>query len=87
MNKLVQHIIAKTVKGCNFNYKQAIIRNKQGKVKTPPLKYLLDYLKTIRISEAEIDQIVVDYWSAVEKNPKFEKEIAQQFKMKYSGKD
>ena len=54
--------------------------------KNPPLVKLLQYLQSIKISDAEIDQIVREYWEAVEKNPSFEKEIADKFKIKYNGK-
>jgi hypothetical protein len=84
--KLIHNIINKTRKSCDFRYQQAIIRNKNQTPKNPPLVKLLQYLQSIKISDAEIDQIVREYWEAVEKNPSFQKEIAEKFKIKYNGK-
>ena len=84
--KLISNIVNRTRKSFDFRYQQAIIRNKKQLPKLPPLQSLLNYLDSINISDAEIDRIVRDYWSAVEKNPSFEKEIADKFKIKYNGK-
>jgi hypothetical protein len=51
---------------------------------------LLNYLHNKNVPDAKIDQIVREYWVAVEKNNKFEKEIsneisiAKNLKIKYS---
>ena len=74
--KLIHNIINKTRKSFDFRYQQAIIRNKNQNPKNPPLVKLLQYLQSIKISDAEIDQVVREYWEAVEKNPSFQKEIA-----------
>ena len=84
--KLIHNIINKTRKSFDFRYQQAINRNKKQIPKLPPLPSLLHYLDSINISDAEIDRIVREYWEAVEKNPSFEKEIADKFKIKYNGK-
>ena len=84
--KLISNIVNNTRKSFDFRYQQAIIRNKKQLPKLPPLPSLLKYLDSIKISEQEIDRIVKEYWEAVEKNPSFEKEIADKFKIKYNGK-
>ena len=84
--KLISNIVNKTRKSFDFRYQQAIIRNKKQLPKLPPLPSLLKYLDSIKISEQEIDKIVKEYWEAVEKNPSFEKEIADKLKIKYNGK-
>ena len=84
--KLISNIVNKTRKSFDFRYQQAIIRNKKQLPKLPPLPSLLKYLDSIKISEQEIDRIVKEYWEAVEKNPSFEKEIADKLKIKYNGK-
>ena len=84
--KLIHNIINKTRKSFDFRYQQAINRNKKQIPKLPPLPSLLHYLDSINISDAEIDRIVREYWEAVEKNPSFEKEIADKIKIKYNGK-
>jgi hypothetical protein len=45
---------------------------------------LLNYLHNKNVPDAKIDQIVREYWEAVEKNNNFEKEIANKLKIKYS---
>jgi len=45
---------------------------------------LLNFLKHSNTPETEIDKIVGEYWSEVEKNKNFEKEIANKLKIKYS---
>ena len=82
--KLIHNIINKTRKSFDFRYVQAINRNKKHLPKLPPLPSLLKYLDSIKISEQEIDRIVKEYWEAVEKNPSFEKEIADKLKIKYN---
>jgi hypothetical protein len=82
--KLIHNIINKTRKSFDFRYVQAINRNKKQLPKLPPLPSLLKYLDSIKISEQEIDRIVMEYWQAVEKNPSFEKEIADKIKIKYN---
>jgi len=82
--KLIHNIINKTRKSFDFRYQQAINRNKKQLPKKPPLPSLLNYLDSINISDAEIDRIVREYWEAVEKNPSFEKEIADKIKIKYN---
>ena len=84
--KLISNIVNRTRKSFDFRYQQAIIRNKKQLPKLPPLQSLLNYLDSINISDAEIDRIVREYWEAVEKNPSFEKEIADKLKIKYNGK-
>ena len=84
--KLIHNIINKTRKSFDFRYQQAINRNKKQIPKLPPLPSLLHYLDSINISDAEIDRIVREYWEAVEKNPSFEKEIADKLKIKYNDK-
>ena len=84
--KLISNIVNNTRKSFDFRYQQAIIRNKNQTPKNPPLVKLLQYLQSIKISDAEIDQVVREYWEAVEKNPSFQKEIADKFKIKYNGK-
>ena len=81
--KLIQYALSKIRKSSNFNYQRAIARNKKGTFKLPPLQILLDYLNTHNFSEAEKGNIVVEYWEKVAENPKFEKEIAEQFKIRY----
>ena len=82
--KLMHNIINKTRKSFDFRYQQAIIRNKNQTPKNPPLVKLLQYLQSIKISDEEIDQVVREYWEAVEKNPSLEKEIADKLKIKYN---
>ena len=82
--KLISNIVNNTRKSFDFRYQQAIVRNKNQIPKLPPLPSLLKYLDSIKISEQEIDRIVMEYWEAVEKNPSFEKEIADKIKMKYN---
>ena len=79
----IKHELSKIRKSSNFNYQRAIARNKKGTFKLPPLQILLDYLNTHNFSEAEKGNIVVEYWEKVAENPKFEKEIAEKFKIRY----
>ena len=80
----IKYELSKIRKSSNFQYKQAIDRNKRNQVKHPPLAKLLLYLKSQNTPETEIDRIVREYWSEVEKNKNFEKEIASKLKIKYS---
>jgi len=80
----IKYELSKIRKSSNFQYKQAIDRNKRNQVKHPPLAKLLLYLKSQNTPETEIDKIVGEYWSEVEKNKNFEKEIANKLKIKYS---
>ena len=81
---VIKYELGKIRKSSNFNYKLAIERNRKNQVKHPPLIDLLNYLKDRNISDAKIDEIVREYWEAVEKNNNFEKEIANKLKIKYS---
>ena len=81
--KLIQYALSKVRKATNFNYQRAIARNKKGTFKLSPLQVLLDFLNTHNYSEAEKGNIVSEYWEKVAENPKFEKEIAQEFKIRY----
>lgn len=80
----IKYELSKIRKSSNFSYKQAIERNRKNQVKHPPLAKLLLYLKSQNTPETEIDKIVGEYWSEVEKNKNFEKEIANKLKIKYS---
>jgi len=81
--KLIQYALSKVRKSTNFNYQRAIARNKKGTFKLSPLQILLDFLNSRNYSEAEKGNIVVEYWEQVAENPKFEKEIAEKFKIRY----
>lgn len=80
----IKYELSKIRKSSNFSYKQAIERNRRNQVKHPPLIDLLNFLKHSNTPEPEIDRIVGEYWSEVEKNKKFEKDIVKQIKIKYS---
>ena len=80
----IKYELSKIRKHSNFQYKQAIDRNRKNQVKHPPLIDLLNFLKHSNTPETEIDKIVGEYWSEVEKNKNFEKEIAKKLKIKYS---
>jgi len=80
----IKYELSKIRKSSNFSYKQAIERNRRNQVKHPPLIDLLNFLKHSNTPEPEIDKIVGEYWSEVEKNKNFEKEIANKLKIKYS---
>ena len=81
--KYIQYALSKIRKSSNFQYQQAIRRNKKGLVRISPLAKLMDFLNSRNYSEAEKGNIVVEYWEKVAENPKFEKEIAEQFKIRY----
>jgi len=80
----IKYELSKIRKSSNFSYKQAIERNRKNQVKHPPLLDLLSFLKLSNTPEPEIDKIVGEYWSEVEKNKNFEKDIVKQIKIKYS---
>ena len=80
----IKYELNKIRKSSNFHYKQAIIRNRKNQVKHPPLIDLLNYLQNRNVPDAKIDEIVREYWVAVEKNNNFEKQIANKLKIKYS---
>jgi len=84
--KMIQYALGKIRKSSNFNYQQAIRRNKKGLVRTSPLGKLLEHLNSRNYTDKEIDGIVAEYWNRLEKNPKMEKEIESQLKMLYKGK-
>ena len=84
--KYIQYALSKIRKSSNFNYQQAIRRNKKGLVRTSPLGKLLEHLHSRHYTEKEVDGIVAEYWNRLEKNPKMEKEIESQLKMLYKGK-
>ena len=81
--KLIQYALSKIRKSSNFNYARQVRRNKLGLIRTSPLAQLLEFLNTHNYSEAEKGNIVVEYWEKVAENPKFEKEIAEKFKIRY----
>jgi len=81
--KYIQYALSKIRKSSNFQYQQAIRRNKKGLVRISPLGKLMDFLNSRNYSEAEKGNIVVEYWEKVAENPKFEKEIAEKFKIRY----
>ena len=80
---LIKLALNKIRKSSNFAYQRAIARNKKGTFKLHPLQSLLDFLNSRNYSEAEKGNIVVEYWEKVAENPKFEKEIAEKFKIRY----
>ena len=81
--KYIQYALGKIRKSSNFQYQQAIRRNKKGLVRTSPLQNLLLFLNSRNYTDKEIDGIVAEYWEKVAENPKFEKEIAEKFKIRY----
>ena len=81
--KLIQFALSKIRKSSNFNYARQVRRNKKGLVRTSPLQNLLLFLNSRNYTDKEIDGIVAEYWKQVAENPKFEKEIAEQFKIRY----
>ena len=81
--KYIQYALSKIRKSSNFQYQQAIRRNKKGLVRISPLAKLMEFLNSRNYSEAEKGNIVVEYWEKVAENPKFEKEIAEKFKIRY----
>ena len=79
----IRYELDKIRKSSNFSYQKAIARNKKGTFKLPPLQSLLDFLNSRNYSEAEKGNIVSEFWEKVAENPKFEKEIAEKFKIRY----
>tara|TARA_Y100000592_G_scaffold45680_1_gene72561 strand:+ start:498 stop:773 length:276 start_codon:yes stop_codon:yes gene_type:complete len=80
----IKYELSKIRKSSNFQYRQAIDRNRKNQVKHPPLIDLLNFLKHRNTPEPIIDEIVKEYWSEVEKDNKFEKVIANKLKIKYA---
>ena len=80
----IKYELSKIRKSSNFQYRQAIDRNRKNQVKHPPLIDLLIFLQNRNTPETVIDEIVKEYWSEVEKDNKFEKVIANKLKIKYS---
>ena len=78
----IKYHLSKIRKSSNFQYQQAIDRNKRNQVKHPPLANLLLYLRNKNVPEPKIDEIVKEYWLEVEKNKSFEKDIASEIKKK-----
>ncbi len=81
--KLIQYALSKIRKSSNFNYARQVRRNKKGLIRISPLAKLMEFLNSRNYSEAEKGNIVVEYWEQVAENPKFEKEIAEKFKIRY----
>ena len=79
----IKYELSKIRKSSNFNYARQVRRNKKGLVRISPLAKLMDFLNSRNYSEAEKGNIVVEYWEKVAENPKFEKEIAEKFKIRY----
>ena len=82
--KTIKYELSKIRKSSNFQYRQAIDRNRKNQVKHPPLIDLLRFLQNRNTPETVIDEIVKEYWSEVEKDNKFEKVIANKLKIKYA---
>ena len=80
----IKYELSKIRKSSNFQYRQAIDRNRKNQVKHPPLIDLLRFLQNRNTPETVIDKIVKEYWSEVEKDNKFEKVIANKLKIKYA---
>ena len=79
----IKYELSKIRKSSNFNYARAINRNKKGLVRISPLAKLMEFLNSRNFSEAEKGNIVSEFWEKVAENPKFEKEIAEKFKIRY----
>ena len=82
----IKYQLSKIRKHSNFNYKQAINRNRKKQVRHPPLKNLIDYCRKNNYSESDVDKIVKEYWDSVEKDNNFEMDVAKKIKMKYYNK-
>ena len=80
----IKYELSKIRKSSNFQYRQAIDRNRKNQVKHPPLIDLLRFLQNRNTPEPIIYKIVREYWSEVEKDNKFEKVIANKLKIKYA---
>jgi len=81
--KTIQYELSKIRKSSNFNYQRAIERNRNNQAKTPPLIDLINFLKNKNTPEKIIDKIVGEYWAEVEKDNRYEIDIAKKLKMKY----
>ena len=80
----IKYALSKIRKSSNFNYKKAIERNKRNQAKNPPLTNLIAYLNNNNYMDKDVDRIVAEYWSEVEKNKYFEKDIEKKLKIKYA---
>ena len=74
-HKLIQYALGKIRKSSNFQYQQAIRRNKKGLVRTSPLQNLLLFLNSRNYTDKEIDGIVAEYWNRLEKTLKWKKKL------------
>jgi hypothetical protein len=81
--KTIQYELSKIRKSSNFNYQKAIERNRNNQAKKPPLVNLINFLKNKNTPEKVIDKIVGEYWAEVEKDNRYEINIANKLKMKY----
>jgi hypothetical protein len=81
--KTIQYELSKIRKSSNFNYQRAIERNRNNQAKNPPLIDLINFLKNKNTPEKIIDKIVGEYWSEVEKDNRYEIDIAKKLKIKY----
>jgi len=81
--KTIQYELSKIRKSSNFNYQRAIERNRNNQAKNPPLIDLINFLKNKNTPEKIIDKIVGEYWAEVEKDNRYEINIAKKLKMKY----
>ena len=81
--KTIQYELSKIRKSSNFNYQKAIERNRNNQAKKPPLIDLISFLKNKNTPEKVIDKIVGEYWAEVEKDNRYEINIANKLKMKY----
>lgn len=80
----IRYELSKIRKSSNFNYRKAIERNKRNQAKSPPLINLLTYLNNNNYKDKDVNRIVSEYWSEVEKNKYLEKDIEKKLKMKYA---
>jgi len=81
--KTIQYELSKIRKSSNFNYQRAIERNRNNQAKKPPLIDLINFLKNKNTPEKIIDKIVGEYWAEVEKDNRYEIDIAKKLKIKY----
>ena len=80
--KTIQYELSKIRKSSNFNYQKAIERNRNNQAKNPPLIDLISFLKNKNTPEKVIDKIVGEYWAEVEKDNRYEINIASEIKKK-----
>lgn len=80
--KTIQYELSKIRKSSNFNYQRAIERNRNNQAKNP-LTNLISFLKNKNTPEKVIDKIVGEYWAEVEKDNRYEINIANKLKIKY----